>query len=181
MDLIRYSTMEASGMTLEANSFMSVADKLVKYLRDEKMAKQLLLKIIGNKSKKGRLFGQNKDDIIVGGWNNRWSPSELQVLRFALKFIELYHAPLRYEITASPTTSSNTNKIWRVYHTMVREEQLDIFYLKEFRSREPKAIKDKIILCSKTEKGQGILHEIKNILIHKLNMNVVDKKPASGV
>ena len=182
MDLIRYGAMDYGVVRKAADQIIDIGRRLVPYIRAEEKAQELLLFIIGNKQKKGRLFSKNKDDEIVGGFNNRWTGAELTTLRYALTFVCVYYAPLRYEMTQSPLSSSNINKIWRVYKGLILLEELDFIFLNEFKERGAKAIKDKLKLCAASEDyTNSIVIEIKNILVKKLGINDFRKEPSSGL
>ena len=186
MDLVRYSTISESALTDAGDQIVDVGRKLAPYIRSDKKAAELITYIIDGKSTQGRLFGKNKDVVVIGKAGNKsakWSYVEMVCLKMVLIFIIRYGLSLRYDPESSPISTSNTNVIHRVYHAMILKEQLDILYCIEFRERKPKAIKDKLALCARLEENEpnNILCEIRNILVHKLRINKFTKQPSSGL
>ena len=173
MDMIRYAACNNDSMKAAADSIISIPRKLMVYLRDPEMAKKLIVRICSIKTKKGRLFSQNKDDDVILGWNRRWTMAELNTLKYALLFIVMYYPILRYDMASPPTSSSNSQKVKRVFVAMVIEQELDCLYLHQFKSRNAKAFKDKMILCAGVDanKADKLVVQIKDNLINKLNMN----------
>lgn len=139
-----------------------------------------------NKSTQGRLFGKNRDLAVIGcigNKNNKWSQPESIVLKFGLLFVVQFPGALRYDGSSSPISNSNVNVIHRVYNSFILKENLDIAYQKEFRERKSKAIKDKMVWCSKLGENEpnGVLLDIKNILEIHLKINKFRKEPSSGL
>ena len=186
MDLIRYSTIENKAIQDAAASIVSIDRKLAAYLRDDNKAAELIVIITANKSKQGRLFGKNRDLAVIGSSgnkNNKWSHPECIVLKVSLLFIVQFGGALRFDSNASPASQSNVNVIHRVYNALILKEDLDIAYSTDFRERKNKAIKDKLILCSKLKASEpnGVLLEIKTILVKHLKINQFRKEPSSGL
>ena len=185
MDIIRNSAIKTDKMQVAAKTFMTIARLLAPYLRQREKGQAILLAITTSKSKKGRTFGKNMDDEIVGGFGNRWSAAEHQTLRFAMLFISIYGTPLRYDFDSSPLSKSNVNCTLRVYSQLIIAEELDIVFMSEFQQRNSKSIKDKLKICASYDEHKGNLTiiEIKRILIDKFHIQKFQdvSEPSTGL
>ena len=185
MDIIRNSAINHDSMQIAAKTFMTISRLLAPYLRQKEKAKLILLAISNSKTKKGRTFGKNMDDEIVGGFGTRWSPAEHQTLRFTMLFISIYGVPLRFDFDSSPLSKANVNCTLRVYSQLIIAEELDIVFMTEYQQRNSKSIKDKLKICAAYDenKGNSTLIEIKRILIDKFNVDKFQdvSEPSTGL
>ena len=186
MDLIRFNTISTAALRKSTDYIVSIKRKLSPYIRDENEAGGLIVIMQTNKSNQGRLFGKSRESNVNGAAGNKsskWSHPECIVLHFSLLFIMRFGAAIRFDDNASPISVSNSKVIHRVYEALVVTEQLDIAYASEFRERKSKAIKDKLALCGKLPESEpnGVLLDIRNVLVNKLKLNKFRKEPSSGL
>ena len=183
--MIRYSTMNMSAITATADKIIDVKRRLSRYVRDSKKAEKVLIEIAKNKKKKGRTFGAYKDSDIIGGFNSRWSAVELNILLFALIFTNIYGNILRFDFNANILSASNINVIHRVWNELICEEELDIVFLSDIKSRAPKSIKDKLTICGEYagDDKHSTVAKIQMIINDKFNYqkNKKNKEPSSGL
>lgn len=185
MDLIRYSTMNMSAITETAEKIIDIKRRLGRYIRDPQKAKIILIAIAQNKKKKGRTFGAYKDNEVVGGFSCRWSGVELLILLYSLIFTNLYGNTLRFEFNVNMLSKPNVNVIHRVFHELIVEEELDLLFISDIKARNPKSIRDKLLICAEYdgEDEQSTIAQIQKVMNDKFHYqeNKKKKEPSSGL